>query len=134
MKKLPAVIAVVVTALAAGVIVLAIGVNAFLNTVRPAQASTAADTQAVSAAAAPDTAQADAQIAQLEARIAEYQQREQQYQSQVNQLQDELQQANSGLNQYQVLFQDLQNMGVIRVSSDGQVSIPRLLLSRGDDD
>ncbi len=48
-----------------------------------------------------------------------------QYQAQVNSLQTQLDQANQMLAQYQSLIDSLQQAGVIRIQSDGSISIPR---------
>jgi septal ring factor EnvC (AmiA/AmiB activator) len=73
-----------------------------------------------------------AQTAQLQNLIAQYQNREKQYQQELQQAADQLNQANQQLSQsnqtlqqYQQLFSALQQRGIIRVDSNGQIFIPR---------
>ena len=126
MKKLPAVIAAVVTTVVFGIIMVAVGANALLTPTTVAAASAPADpTQTATA----DTQ--SAQIQQLQERIAQYQAREKQYQTQLNEATQQLQQSNTQLQQagaelqqYQQLVQGLQQMGVIAVNSNGQIVVP----------
>lgn len=71
-----------------------------------------------------------AQVAQLQNLIAQYQNREIQYQQelkqaagQLNQANQQLNQTNQTLQQYQQLFIALQQRGIIRVDSNGQIFI-----------
>ncbi len=124
MKKLPALIAGMITS---GVLVLlvgAIGINALLNpntTVEASAPGSAMQGSTVLVSAGADSSQ----VQQLQARIAEYQAREKQYQDQLDQVETNLQQANSELAQYQQLMTALQQAGVLRISRDGQVFLPR---------
>jgi peptidoglycan hydrolase CwlO-like protein len=120
MKKIPAVVAVMITSIVIVLAMMLIGVNAFLNPDTVAQASAPAGANAVAVSSSDST-----QIQQLQARIAEYQSREQQYQDQLNQVETSLQQANSQLQQYQQLVDALQQMGLIRVNQNGQIFIGR---------
>jgi peptidoglycan hydrolase CwlO-like protein len=116
MKKIPAIIAALVTT---GIVVLAMlimGVNAFFN---PTSVQAASSPSTNTQAAPTDTIQVSAaQVQQLQQRINEYQNREQQYQTQ-------LKQANQEIQQYQQLFGALQQMGILRVDQNGQVSLGR---------
>lgn len=108
------VVAFSMTALVA-VAMIALGANALLNkSVTPAEAAPAATEVNV-----PDGATVD----QLQAAITEYQAREVQYQDQLSQAADQLNQANAEVQQYQNLFMQLQQMGVIQVDANGQVTV-----------
>jgi peptidoglycan hydrolase CwlO-like protein len=128
MKTIPALIAGIITSAVIVAIMMVVGVNALLNPNTVAEASAPGDqgTTAVISGASSDSAQ----LQQLQARIAEYQSREKQYQDQVKQLETNLQQANNQLQQYQQLMDTLQQMGIIRISQDGQILLPRF---RGGD-
>lgn len=63
------------------------------------------------------------QVARLQGLVSQYQSREKQYQDQLNQAAQELSQANQQIQQYQQLIAELQNLGVIRITNDGQVLI-----------
>ena len=126
MKKLPALIAAfTVTALVA-LAMLMVGVNAFFNPSGVAASSDPVSPQQI-AVTGPDAQT----IAQLQARIQEYQAREQQYQQQLDQARTQLGAANTDLVQYQQLVSSLQDMGVLRVDNNGNVSIGRF--DRHDD-
>jgi peptidoglycan hydrolase CwlO-like protein len=117
MKKIPAIIAALVTTAVVVLAMLIMGVNAFFNptSVQAASSPSSANTQA----AASDTIQVSAaQVQQLQQRINEYQNREQQYQTQLNQAKQEIQ-------QYQQLFGALQQMGILRVDQNGQIMVGR---------
>ena len=64
--------------------------------------------------------QLQAMVSQYQQREAQYQQREQQYQQQIQQSQQQLANANSTLQQ---LLQALQNSRLIRLDSNGQITI-----------
>jgi septal ring factor EnvC (AmiA/AmiB activator) len=118
MKKLPALIAAILTTLAIGLVMLVIGFNAIFTTAK-AQAAAPADASSL----VTTSNSSGATIQQLNARIAEYQAREQQYQDQINQLNTSLQQTNGQLMQYQQLVTALQANGLIQITQDGQVFI-----------
>jgi peptidoglycan hydrolase CwlO-like protein len=104
------------------VAVLAFGVNAILNQngTTTAQAAGLTSTEATSSQAASDQALID----QLQAQISEYQSREAQFQSELSNAADQINQLNQQTQQYQFLFNELQNAGVIGVTRDGRVFIP----------
>ena len=124
MKKIPALIAVIITSAVIVLMMMVVGMNALLNPNTVTAASAPGDSAAT--ALTGDSAQ----VQQLQARIAEYQSREKQYQSQLNQVEASLQQANSDLQQYQQVVDTLQQVGLIRIDQNGQISLPRF---RGDD-
>lgn len=126
MKKLPAIIAAFGVTCLVGLMMLVVGVNAYFN-----PNSVAVDNQPGDAAQIAVTGNPVDQVQQLQARIQEYQAREQQVQQQLNQASQQIEQANSELNQYQQLIANLQEMGVVRIDRDGNVSLPRF--DRGDD-
>lgn len=114
-KHLPAlIVAFMMTALVA-VAMIALGANALFNkNVTTAEAAPAATEIIV-----PDGATVD----QLQAAISEYQAREVQYQSELSQAADQLSQANAQVQQYEALIGQLQQMGVIQMDANGQVTV-----------
>ncbi len=117
MKKLPAVIAALVTsALILGTI-LVVGMNSYIKSV---QAASPSGNQTAVA-----TGNTSAEVQQLRDLVAQYQSREQQFRDLLQQSQDSASQAQSQLQQYENLFVQLQQMGVIRVDNSGQVSVSR---------
>jgi septal ring factor EnvC (AmiA/AmiB activator) len=130
MKRLQALIAAAIVTGLIGLGMLAIGVNAALNTNVVAASNAPGDPPA---AVASTTPQAQAQISQLEGLIKQYQNREQQYQAQLNQATTQLEQANTQLQQYQQLLVELQRRGLIRIGSDGSIQVPRRGFLGGDD-
>lgn len=145
MKKAPALIAAFITTLLVGVIMVAVGANALLNPNSVAAANTPGQVQTVTQPsttdpAAQNSAAAQAQIQQLQQRVAEYQAREKQYQSQLDQAKQQLSQANtqiqqasSQISQYQGLLQQLARLGIINVTSSGQITVPGFRGGGGDD-
>ncbi|MCL4507338.1 MAG: hypothetical protein M1434_10340 [Chloroflexi bacterium] len=141
MKQVPAIIAALIITGMVGLGVFAIGANAFLNTDTVAIQNSPADASIanVSANGSASDAAAQAQIKQLQDAITQYQAREKQYQDREKQYQTELkdaaqkvsdanslaQQYQDQVQQYQNIFVQLQQMGVIRVGSDGRISVPR---------
>lgn len=147
MKRFQGFIAATLVTFIVGFGMLAIGVNAASNTNSvpvsdspasnslannsPAQAAAAATSKIVNVSnAAVD--QAQAQINQLQATIKQYQDREKQYQDREKQYQTELSRVSQQLNdataqadQLQQILVALQQRGVIRISDDGRISIPR---------
>jgi len=137
MKRLQGLIAATLVTVIIGLGMVAIGVNAASNadsvpvSDSPAQAATAAATssQVVNVS---NTAADQSQIKQLQDTIQQYQNREKQYQDREKQYQTELakvtQQMNDATAQAQQLQQilvALQQRGVIQISDDGRISIPR---------
>ncbi len=136
MKNLTALLASFLIAGTTGAAMLGIGGNALLNknTVpladSPATASQAdppGSSSAISQADLPSSAVGNgaAQIQQLKDLIAQYQQRDQQYQSQLDQAVQQLNQENSQIQAYQQLLLELQQRGVIVITQDGRVLLPR---------
>ena len=128
MKKKPALIAAFLTTLVIAIAMILVGLGALLNpdSVAVASAPAAASNASSADPAAVNTSAAD-QVKQLQDLISQYQQREQQYQQQEQQLQNQLNQASSQAQQYQSILNQLQQMGVIQISSNGQISVPRRL-------
>ena len=148
MKTFPAILAALgITAIVA-VGMLLIGANALFNpnagpifnsptTVQAA--APASNTSAVNVSAnaangttAGSTAASAQQIAQLQSLVKQYQDREKQYQTELDQAAQKLNQTNQQLSQsnqtaqeYQNILAQLQQMGVIQVSSDGQITVNR---------
>ncbi len=137
MKTLPALLfALGITAVVA-VAMVVIGSNALVNpnttpiTNSPPSSNVAAVSLNTSSQAAdPPAASQTAQLQQLQALVTQYQDREKQYQSELNQsiqqLNDantQLQQANAEIQQFQQLLQLLQERGLIRITSDGQIYV-----------
>ena len=147
MKRIQALVAAVIITGLVGLGMLAIGVNAALNpnTVAvsdaPGSAPAAVSDPPNSSALADGTTsmQAQAQVKQLQDLITQYQNREKQYQAQLGQYQNrdqqyqaQLDQANTQLQQYQALLVEMQRRGLIRISGDGSIQLPRR--SFGGDD
>jgi uncharacterized protein HemX len=124
MKKLPAFIAAFIITACIGVGILALAANALFNQNTVALASAPSQTANVSSQADPAT------IQQMQDLINQYQQREKQYQDELNQASQQLADANQQISGYQNILQQLQQMGVINISRNGQISVPQ---SFGDD-
>ncbi|MGW8227077.1 MAG: hypothetical protein ACWGOY_15150 [Anaerolineales bacterium] len=122
-KHVAAIAAALVMTLLIGGAVLAFGVNAILNqnftTTAQAAGLTGVDT-AISQAASDQ-----ALIDQLQAQISEYQAREAQYQTELKDAADQINQLSLQGQQSQALISALVNAGVINITSDGRVFIPR---------
>jgi peptidoglycan hydrolase CwlO-like protein len=124
MKRLEALVA---GAFITGIIalcILAIGVNAALNTNTAPIADSPSDPAPAVASASTDL---QAQINQLQNLVQQYQNREKQYQAQLNQ-------SNARLQQYQTLLQDLQRRGIIRINADGSIQLRARGSNQGGDD
>ena len=122
MKRLQALVAATLITGVIGLCMLAIGVNAALNTNTVPVTNAPGDPASAVSAAAP-SANAQAQIAQLQNLIAQYQNREKQYQAREQQYQTQLNQANAQLQQYQSLLRQMQQLGIIRINSDGSIQL-----------
>lgn len=135
MKTLPALLfALGITAVVAVAMVI-IGSNALVNpntipiTNSPSSSNVAAASfNSSSQASDPAAASQTVQLQQLQALVTQYQDREKQYKSELNQsiqqLNDansQLQQANAEIQQFQQLLQVMQQRGLIRITSDGQI-------------
>jgi len=121
-------IAVLITA-CVGASMFAIGGAALLN--RNSLPVSNSPVQASDASAMTLSQQSD-QVDQLQGLVSQYQDHEQQYQAREQQLQQQLAQANSQiqqdqqtLQQVQMLLAALQQRGLIRLTSDGQIVITR---------
>lgn len=114
-KHLPAlIIAFGMTALVA-LAMLGLGANALFNkNVTSAEAA-----PAVTEVVIPENASSE----DLQAVITEYQAREAQYQAELTQAATQLNEANAKVQQYEALVAELQNMGVIQMDSNGQVTV-----------
>lgn len=126
MKRIQALIAATIITALIGLGMLAIGVDAALNSSSlPGGDNLASLTTIVTTASAntPDD-RAQAQIGQLQDLVAQYQNREKQYQARLNELSQRLSQANSQVQQLQGILTELQNRGVIRILSDGTIQVP----------
>jgi uncharacterized protein YlxW (UPF0749 family) len=133
MKIFPALFAAMVITVLVGAAMFIIGANALFNkNIVPITNSP----QAVSAAANPSQANQpeseQQQIQQLQSLVQQYQQREKQYQAQINSAAQRLNQDNQQIQSYQQLLADLQQAGIIRITPDGQVIVPRQRFSGGD--
>jgi hypothetical protein len=138
MKRFQGLIAATLVTVVIGLGMVAIGVNAASNTnsvpvsnspAQAAQASTATTSNVVNIS---NSAADQSQIKQLQDTIQQYQAREKQYQDREKQYQTELARVSQQLNdataqadQLQQILMALQQRGVIRISDDGRISIPR---------
>jgi hypothetical protein len=131
MKKGPALIAAIITTLLVGVIMVAVGINAFFNptSVAAAQAPRQAN---VSGSSNISNVSTDTQVQQLQSLVKQYQAREQQYQDQLNQAKQQLQDASQQVQVYQSVLQQLQQIGLISIR-DGQIFVRRGFTGGGDD-
>lgn len=100
---------------------LVVGVNAASNPngVTPSNSPTAATAANLSSA----TDSSQAQIAQLQSLVAQYQARDQQYQAALNSDNQQLAQASQEMQTIQQLLVYLQNNGLIRIDSQGQITV-----------
>ncbi len=128
MKTFPAVIFAVLITAVIGVAMFMIGANALLNK-NSVPVSNSPNTTTTNASAAAST-QDQQTIQQMQNMINQYQARDKQYQSELNdaaqrlsQANQQLDQANQQLNTYVQLINELQNVGVIRITNDGRVMI-----------
>jgi uncharacterized protein YlxW (UPF0749 family) len=127
MKTFPAIIFALLITAVIGVAMFMIGANALFNQ-NNVPVSNSPNTTNVSAASSTQDQQA---ITQMQDLINQYQTREKQYQSELNDAAQRLNQANQQLDQtnqqlqsYVQLLNELQNVGVIRITNDGRVLIP----------
>ena len=122
-KTLPALAAGLVMTAFIAIVTLAFGINALFN-------------HNISAASPGSQSAADqASLQDLQATISQYQAREAQYQSELQQAAGQIDQIRQQNMQYQQLIQALQSAGLIQITSDGHVFIPRgagISSSRGD--
>lgn len=148
MKRFQGFIAATLVTFIVGFGMLAIGVNAASNSNSvpvsdspasnspasnsPAQAAAAATSKIVNVSNTTVVDQSQAQINQLQATIKQYQDREKQYQDREKQYQTELARVTQQMNdataqadQLQQILVALQQRGVIQISADGRISIPR---------
>ena len=139
MKTFPAIVAAVVITVIVGISMLLIGGNALFNpnagpvsnSPAQAQAASGSASNATAVSAAVGQSQLDQQqIAQLQAQVKQYQAREQQYQTELNQAAQKINQDNAQLNQatqavqnYQQILAQLQQIGLISVSNNGQITV-----------
>lgn len=144
MKTVPAIIAALAITVVVAVGMLLIGANALFNpnagpifnspsavqAAAPAASSSSngANTTAVSAAGG--NASDAQQIAQLQALVKQYQDREKQYQTELNQAATQLNQANQNAQNYQNILAQLQQLGVINITADGQITVNTIGRSR----
>lgn len=115
MKRLQAVVAAAIITGVVALCMLVIGINALLNPNSVAVSDSSATTTALNA---PATNVDPGQLTQYQNLISQYQNRERQYQAQLDQ-------ANAQVQQYQQVLSQLQNAGVIRITSDGQILLRR---------
>lgn len=112
MKRLQALIAATIITGLVAVGMLLIGVNAVFNTQSVPVSNTRVDASLTSATGSSAT------VAQLQNEIAQYQSREQQYQQQLSEASQQVQ-------QLEQVLTALQQRGLIRIGSDGQIQIRR---------
>ena len=128
MKTFPAIMAALFVTLLVGAVMLMIGANALVNpnTVpvnsAPSSAVQGAQDSNVSAVSGPAD---QAQFQQMQNLIKQYQQREQQYKTQLDKAAQTINQDNAQLQNYQQLIDALQQNGIIRITQDGQILLPR---------
>ena len=145
MKRLQGLIAATLVTFIVGFGMLAIGVNAASNSNSvpvsdsPVSNSPASDSRAQTSAATTsnvvnisNSAADQAQIKQLQDTLQQYQDREKQYQDREKQYQTELARVSQQMNdataqadQLRQILSALQERGVIQISADGRISIPR---------
>jgi hypothetical protein len=111
-KTMPALIAALGMTALIGVIILALSMNVLLNHNTVPIKSTASD---------PPAAAGQSTVQQLQAMIQQYQSRESQYQTQLQQAADQISSLTQQNQQYQNLISALQQAGIIRIGSDGNV-------------
>jgi len=128
MKTLPAILFALGMTAVVAIAMLFIGGNALVNT-NTTPVTNSPNTSNI----APASFSADqTQLSQLQSLVSQYQAREKQYQQELadavqrlNDANTQLNDANTQLNQYQQLIQLLQQRGIIRITSDGQVFLGR---------
>ena len=140
MKRLQGLIAATLVTVIIALGMVAIGVNAASNSNSvPVSDSPAQAAQAAQAAAATsnvvnisNSAADQSQIKQLQDTLKQYQDREKQYQDREKKYQTELAKVSQQMNdataqvdQLKQILMALQERGVIQISSDGRISIPR---------
>jgi|WetSurMetagenome_2_1015567.scaffolds.fasta_scaffold366251_2 hypothetical protein len=108
--------------------IMAVGVNAAVNTNSVVASNSLAQAAVVSPGSA--STSTDAQVAQLQALVNQYQQREQQYQQALQQDQTQLSQATQEMQTIQQLLTYLQNHHLIFIDSQGNITVT----GRGGDD
>jgi TolA-binding protein len=120
MKRMQAIFAAALITAVIAVGIVAVGVNAAVNTnsVAPSDSPNAAATGAANPNLAANVQTAEAQINQLKSLITQYQAREKQYQQQLSA-------ENTQLQQLQSILAQLQQAGVIRIGSDGTITLGR---------
>jgi len=124
MNKKPALIAAFLTTAVIAVVMLMIGISAYIN-----PDSVPVNSSPVTQANASNVSLAQAagsdQVAQLQALVAQFQSREQQYQAREQEYQSQLSQANTQIQQYTQILTQLQQRRIISIDRNGQISIPR---------
>jgi septal ring factor EnvC (AmiA/AmiB activator) len=138
MKRLQGLIAATLVTVIIALGMVAIGVNAASNSNSvpvsnsPAQAAQASAATTSNVVNISNSAADQAQIKQLQETLKQYQDREKQYQDREKQYQTELAKVSQQMNdataqaqQLQQILVALQQRGVIRISDDGRISIPR---------
>jgi hypothetical protein len=119
MNKTPALIAAFLITSIIGVAMAGVALSVMID--RRAGSPAPAAIQTAPAAGIVSAATDDAQ--QLQARISEYQAREQQYQTLLDDANRQLQSLNAELQQEQQLVSALQQMGIIQIDANGQVTV-----------
>ena len=118
MKRMQAIVAAAIITAALGFGLLAVGVNAAMNTNSVPPSDSPASAAVATGVNADTTQQALEQINQLKSLIA-------QYQTQATQYQQQLAQANAQVQQLQNVLLQLQQAGVIRIQSNGSITLGR---------
>ncbi len=121
MKRFQAIVAATITT---GLIVLGmmvIGVEAAANT----DTAPVTNNATVAAPVRTDstTNQVQSQINQLQNLIKQYQSREQQYQAEISKLSQQVSDSGTQVNQLKDILTQLQQRGVIQITSDGQILV-----------
>lgn len=128
MKIFPGILASLLITALVGAGMFVIGGNALLNN-NTAPVSNSPQTAQAQGVSAPS---GQTQVQQLENLVQQYQQREKQYQAQLNTAAQRLNQANEQVQSYQQVLSALQERGVIQITNDGQILIPRSRSSTGN--
>jgi TolA-binding protein len=119
-KSIVAILAALIITSCVGIAILAVGGAALMNKNSSPASNSPVSTQNTTGAA---VLQQTDQVAQLQSLVSQYQSREQQLQSQLDQANAQIQADQQMVQQAQELLAALQQRGLIRVTTDGQIFI-----------
>jgi hypothetical protein len=135
MKILPAIIAAFLITALVGMGMLVVGGNALFNqNTIPVTDSPQAVGAASSGSQLNQPAADQLSVQQMQSLVQQYQQREKQYQAELNTAAQRLTQANQQAQSYQQVLEALAQQGIIRITADGQILIPRGRFGNSDND